>query len=178
MNTLSSAKPWYKELWFWLLVSPMLTLVVSVPVMLTTAFKGADDRVLDNYYKEGRMINHRFEEHALAVQLGVTGVLAFDWTVGELWFTAEKPLTSNNLDLYFSHPANANKDFSLTLKQVSPNRYRADLDGMERGRWYISLQGTVNHEGVESHWRIPSDVNLANVDASNRTSKELIATTH
>ena len=178
MNTLSPAKPWYKELWFWLLISPMLTLIVSVPVMITTAFKGADDRVLDKYYKEGRMINHRFEEHALAVELGVGGTVQVDWAVGELWFLSTEVLPSNSLDIQFSHPANADKDFTLTLKQVSPKRYRADLVQLERGRWYISLLGVVSDNGVEKKWRIPSDINLTDVDSTNRTRKELFATSH
>ncbi|HEY7773543.1 MAG TPA: FixH family protein [Marinagarivorans sp.] len=175
------AKSWYKELWFWLLISPMLTLFVSVPIMLTTAFKGADDRVLDNYYKEGRMINHRFEEQALAFELGISGVIEFDWVIGELSFTSSQALTSPSIDVQFSHPAEAAQDFTITLRRMSPTRYRADLESLSRGRWYLSVRGTVAATGADQEsraWRIPDEINLADADASNRTRKTLIATAH
>ena len=157
MTTEVAAKPWYKETWFWLLISPMLTLIVSVPIMLTTAFKGADDRVLDDYYKEGRMINNRFEAKALALEHDITASIEFDWVTGEAWLNANQPLPSDSLRLFFSHPAKADLDFSLTLKQVSAQRYRADIPSMARGRWYLELEGDIEGET----WRISDEVNLA-----------------
>lgn len=142
MNTQTVAKPWYKETWFWLLISPMLTLIVTIPIMITTAFKGADDRVLDNYYKEGRMINHRFEELALAVELNIGGLLKLDWQTGELWFESNQALEGASIQVDFSHPARADLDFSLPLKAVDATRFRADLSVMQKGRWYFVLQGT------------------------------------
>lgn len=154
------AKPWYKELWFWLLISPMLTLIVTVPIMLTTAFKGADDRVIDDYYKEGRMINNRFEAQALALTRGISGQLDFDWTVGEVWFVANTSLSEASLNLGFSHPAKAELDFSLTLKKASAKRYRADLPSMYKGRWYIYLEGGLTDGEGEKVWRLSETVNL------------------
>ena len=187
------AKPWFRELWFWLLISPMLTLIVTVPIMITTAFKGADDRVLDNYYKEGRMINHRFEEQALAVSLNIAGVMEFDWQTGELWFEANQTLSNMNLVVEFSHPAYANLDFVLPLKSVDSRRFRADLVPMEKSRWYFTLQGAMKAEdstkdnstkdnsakdnSLTKIWRVPGEVNLA--DSKNAISKvELKAVEH
>lgn len=172
------AKPWFKELWFWLLISPMLTLIVSVPIMVTTAFKGADDRVLDDYYKEGRMINHRFEEQTLAFELGISGVIEFDWVVGELSFTANQELDSASIDVQLSHPADAAQDLTMTLRKTSATRYRADIDSLSRGRWYLSVQGIVQQGEQERAWRIVDEINLADVDANNRTKKILIAIVH
>ncbi|WP_054113839.1 FixH family protein [Marinagarivorans algicola] len=199
MHTEEIAKPWYREVWFWLLVSPMLTLIVTVPIMITTAFNGADDRVLDNYYKEGRMINHRFEEQALAVKLKIGGVITFDWQTGELWFNANQAISKTQLVVAFSHPADAALDFSLPLKQVDTQRFRADLTSMQKGRWYFALQGTLEealapqplkatpapagiHKAYEQKaslniWRIPGEVNLA--DATDGVSRvELKAVAH
>ncbi len=194
MHTEDIAKPWYRELWFWLLVSPMLTLIVTVPIMITTAFKGADDRVLDNYYKEGRMINNRFEEQALAVNLKMGGVIVFDWQTGELWFNANQDIAKTHLLVAFSHPANAALDFSLPLKQVDARRFRADLTSMQKGRWYFALQGTLQealapqplkatptpagiHKAYEQKasltiWRITGEVNLA--DATDGVSRVVL----
>lgn len=178
MSIEKEAKPWFRELWFWLLISPMLTLIVTVPIMITTAFKGADDRVLDNYYKEGRMINHRFEEQALAVKLNIAGVIAFDWQTGELWFEANQSLSGMKLVVEFSHPAQANLDFVLPLIQVDSRRFRADLVPMEKSRWYFTLQGLMpGQEDTQEHksqqvWRVPGEVNLA--DAQDGLSKVIL----
>ena len=151
------AKPWYRQLWFWLLISPMLTLIVSVPIMLTTAFKGADDRVIDDYYKEGRMINNHFESLTLAVDLNIGGNLHVDWQTGEVWFVANQPLADDALALNFSHPAKVEFDFAVELRSVDNTRYRGDLPSMQKGRWYMSLQGAY----LGAPWRIASEWDLS-----------------
>lgn len=153
MQQSTPAKPWYKELWFWLLISPMLTLLVSVPIMLTTAFKGADDRVLDNYYKEGRMINHRFEEQKLAVLLNLHGEVAVDQKTRELWVSFKSPINVPQITLAFSHPAKKELDWTVDLTLTGPERYRAALPQVS-GRWYLLLTG--QHQ--EQTWRIPSEI--------------------
>ena len=154
------AKPWYKELWFWLLISPMLTLIVTIPMMITTAFKGADDRVIDDYYKEGRMINNRFDAQRIAFALNLKGELVFDWLSGELWFTANQALPDEILTLLFSHPAKKKFDFSLVLRRVDDFRYRVDLPSMQRSHWYLSLEGL--HD--DAVWRITADAELDATD--------------
>jgi hypothetical protein len=171
-------KPWYRELWFWLLVAPLLTLLVSVPIMLITAFKGADNRVVDNYYHEGRMINHRFEEQALAVELGISGQLGFDWASGEVWFISNKLLDVPALNLLFSHPSRANQDFQVVLYNVGERRYRADLSSMSKGRWYIALQGIDPSQTPLKPWRLLAEINIAPKDGFETDYFELAATLH
>ncbi len=154
------AKPWYRELWFWLLISPMLTLIVTIPLMISTAFKGADDRVIDDYYKEGRMINHRFEAQRMAVALNIRADIVFDWESGELWLTVNQSLPDETLTLLFSHPAKAKFDFSLLLRRVDELRYRVDLPSMQRSHWYLSLEGLSNAKV----WRISADTDLGTTD--------------
>lgn len=153
MQQTNPVKPWYKELWFWLLVSPMLTLLVSVPIMLTTAFKGADDRVLDNYYKEGRMINHRFEEQKLASLLNLHGDIVVDQEAGLLQVNFKSPINVPEITLEFSHPAKKELDWTQTLKLTGPERYSAPINDAA-GRWYVLLTG--KHQ--DKTWRIPSEI--------------------
>lgn len=167
MQQTTPAKPWYKELWFWLLVSPMLTLLVSVPIMLTTAFKGADDRVLDNYYKEGRMINHRFEEQKLASLLNLHGDIVVDLDTGLLQIIFKSPINVPEISVEFSHPAKKELDWTQTIKLTGPDRYSGSVDEVA-GRWYVVLTG--EHQGQV--WRIPTEIVI---EPSGRSSQSFRA---
>lgn len=167
MQSVNNAKPWFKELWFWLLISPMLTLLVSVPIMLTTAFKGADDRVLDNYYKEGRMINHRFEEQKLAALLNLQGAISVNPSTQELSVLFKTPMNAPTITLEFSHPAAKERDFIVELSLTSPEHYWGMLPKVS-GRWYVLLTG--KHQ--DRLWRIPAEITI---EAEGRTEQSFIA---
>ncbi len=155
----------YREPWFWLLLSPMLTLIVSVPIMLTTAFRDADDRVLDDYYKEGRMINSRFETEILASQLGIAGEVMIDRALQEVWFITTPTLDIPTIELQLSHPAKAAWDHTLTLKQTTPGRFRAELPTLHGDRWYLMLLGQAPTQALPDgetgrRWRLHAEVRL------------------
>ncbi|WP_280522441.1 FixH family protein [Cellvibrio mixtus] len=79
-----NAKPWYREFWFWFVFSPLIYIIIMCSITVTIALKGADDVIVDNYYKEGRMINQALEQDQRARDLGLSGDLRFDRTTGEV----------------------------------------------------------------------------------------------
>ena len=110
-------KPWYRQFWAWFILSPLIVVVIVSSITVTLAVKGADDRVLDDYYKEGRMINMRLDQDLLAQSLSVRADLQFDQELKELTLQldlkeAELP---SQLLLELSHPAKADLDQSLII---------------------------------------------------------------
>ena len=65
--------PWYKQFWAWFILTPLIVVVLVWIPFLTIVVKNADDTVIDNYYKEGRMINQRADQDRRAQTLGLAG---------------------------------------------------------------------------------------------------------
>jgi len=156
-------KPWYRQPWAWFILTPLITVVISCSVMVSIAFKHADDVVIDNYYKEGRMINQRLDEDVAAKALGIKGQLKVDGEVGELLLTisSNKPLAQNML-VYFDHPLETDLDQKFVLTEVAPGYYRADIESRLQYRWYIRIEPKVMDESLR--WRVVGELNLSNSD--------------
>lgn len=155
------AKPWYREPWCWLVLAPLLLAVLGSIFAGVLAYKGADDRVVDDYYRVGKGINNQFEADKRAVALGLTAEVVFDTQTGEVWLSLQGlPDTQTPLDLVLSHPFKAALDQTLRLKPVSQGRYRADLANLALGRWYLSLSPAVLDDA--HGWRLLGEINLQN----------------
>ena len=124
------------------------------------AYKGADDRVVDDYYSLGKTINNRFEADKRAVALGLSAEVVFDLQTGEIWLSLEGLPSAPPLDLVLSHPFKASLDQTLRLKPVSQGRYRADFAQLAIGRWYLSLTPAQVDEA--STWRLLGEIDLNN----------------
>ncbi len=159
--------PWYKQFWAWFVLAPLLTVMIAWIPFMTIAVKDADDVVIDNYYKEGRMINQRVDEDRHAQELGLNGTLQFDLDVGDVLLTmsADKAdyLLPETLALYLDHPVEADNDHVITLHQIIPGRYRGELDSRLDYRWYVRLEPEVeaNADGtVSRYWRLLGELDL------------------
>ncbi|GAA5315592.1 MAG: FixH family protein [Candidatus Pelagadaptatus aseana] len=157
-------KPWYRQTWAWFVLSPLILIVFVGAGLLAISFKGADDVVKDNYYKVGRMINQSIEEDLAAKQLGLTGELVFDMTVGEviLKLTADDmSVLPEALALGLDHPVEADYDLRLTMRKVSEGYYIAELDHAMDNRWYIRLSPVVPEDSSGVKWRIVGEIDLS-----------------
>jgi len=149
--------PAYKEPWFWAVMGPLLVVIVVSVSMAVVAVRVADDRVEDDYYKEGRMINKRFAEEEAAIAMAVQGDLEFDFTTHEVFANLQSRKQPAELVLSFSHPSDSQQDLSLVLKRVGEGRYRADLPNLSEVRWYVIIGN--NGEGKDS-WRVSTEVDF------------------
>ena len=57
-SNVTDDKPWFKQFWPWFLIILPGTVVIASLATVIIAFKGADDVVSKDYYKEGLAINH------------------------------------------------------------------------------------------------------------------------
>lgn len=149
----------WKEPWFWMVLGPLILTIVTSLVFVYIAVSGADQRVVDDYYTEGKAINHRFEADKLAVTLGVGASVQVDTVSGEA-LVELRGLTvlPPQLTLYFSHPVKATEDLTVQLKKINASRYRVDLPKPLTGRWYLHL--TPADTTTEKKWRLVGELNL------------------
>ncbi len=136
--------PWYREFWFWFVFGPLIFIIVLCAFTVTIALKGADDVVVDNYYKEGQMINQVLEQDKRAEAMGLVGDLRFDKLTGDVMLTiAHAPedaeLMPEQLLLFMAHPVKATQDQQIMLKRIAPGEYRGALDQEPQFNWYLTL---------------------------------------
>lgn len=159
---MSTAKPAYKEVWFWAVFSPLLIIAAVCAVLLRFALVGADDRVTGEYYKEGRMINERFAAESLAQDQQVHGVAAFDRAAQRVEVTLEGSVAPDQVRLTLSHPAEQTQDRTYILPQIRPGHYRAPLSAMPSGRYYLLVEAG---EG-DAKWRVASEIDFTRADTA------------
>ncbi len=139
-----SQKPWYRQFWFWFVFSPLIYIMIMCSITVTIALKGADDVIIDNYYKEGRMINQTLEQDKRAQALGLSGNLSFDRTTGEVMLAITNPpadasLMPEQMLLLMGHPVKAAKDQLISLRAIAPGQYRGELVAEPEFSWYLTL---------------------------------------
>jgi hypothetical protein len=166
-------QPWYREFWAWFILAPLILVVAVSSVTVSIAVLNQDDIVVDNYYKEGRMINNRFEQEDHARAMGLAGELRFDRVVGEIYLTlsAHEPLPPQLL-LALDHPAQAEQDTEVQLTQIAPGHYRASLDRGIAGHWYIRVQPHVEAQIAEGPWRLKAEIDFAQTESVRFTLDE------
>jgi len=154
--------PWYRQPWAWFIIAPLIAVVCSSSVLVYLAVVDGDDVVMDNYYKEGRLINQRLEQDLQAQSLNIKGQLDFDLDSGEVFLSlySDGDLPAELL-LLLNHPASADLDQQLTLRKISDNRYRGDLESVLRYRWYLRLLPELNRQNQNSaKWRLLAEIDF------------------
>ncbi|WP_317930751.1 FixH family protein [Halioxenophilus sp. WMMB6] len=169
MTSEPGSKPWYREFWAWFILAPLIASIILSGMMVFTAVRFGDDEVTVDYYKKGRLINQSMEQVELAASLGLSADITFDLELGEVLLrlqeSANTPLPEE-LTLYLDHPVSEELDRILTLKEVAPGYYRADLDSRPDFRWYLRLVPgdapitTAEEATAPEHWRLNGEIDF------------------
>jgi uncharacterized protein len=153
------ARSAWREPWFWFVFTPLILVVLACIPFVYLAFNGADERVIDDYYTEGKAINHRFASDKLAERLGVRAHLQLDTQSGEVFCDLEgMAVYPAALSLHLSHPLRSARDQTFRLKKINAQRYRADIDQLYVGRWYVVLSPV--DEAPDATWRLLGEMDL------------------
>ncbi len=140
-------KPWYRQFWPWFLIALPATVVIAGVSMIFVAREGADDLVVDEYYKDGLAINRKLEKQKRAEQLGISARLIISGS--DITVHMSGPVNAGQLKLALSHPLESDRDFEIFLVQSLPGEYRGSLATAVAPRWHWILEA----EG-ESDWRL------------------------
>lgn len=152
--TKTAGKPW-----FWLVMAPLLFSVITSLIFVYIAVVGADQRVVDDYYTEGKTINHRFEADKLATKLGVGASVRIDLATGDAFVDISGlDYYPDSLSLHFSHPVKSTDDLTLAMNKVNTSRYRVELPRKISGRWYVQLSSVATEN--DQKWRLVGELDL------------------
>lgn len=139
-HTAEHLLPWYRQVWFWMVVGPLVFIVLLCAITVSMAFHYSDDVVADNYYKEGRAINQVLHQDEQALALGLTADIRFDRITNEVLVSIKNNKSlPKKLLLFMDHPVKKNKDQYLFLQEILPGEYRAELTTRPEYLWYLSL---------------------------------------
>lgn len=158
----ATPSPWYREPWFWLVMSPLVLVVVVSFFMVSIAVRHSDDVVSDTYYKESRLYHHRAEQDQHARELNLAGVLLFspDEKIVTLDLRGELEYPEKLL-LSLSHPVEADMDEHILLEQVSVGRYRGEVKAPLQHRWYLQVIPELNpQEFRNAQWRLKGEIDF------------------
>lgn len=164
--------PWYREFWFWFVFGPLIFIIVLCCFTVTIALKNSDDVVVDNYYKEGQMINQVLEQDKRAEQLGLSGQVRFDATTGEVFLSLanapeDEALAPAQLLLFMAHPVKAAKDHQILLKRIAPGEYRGEVEKEPRFAWYLTLYPVASLEQRKSApWILNGKIDFAETQST------------
>jgi len=146
--------PWYREPWPWILFGMPGAVVVASLITFVIAYRGQDELVVDDYYKEGLGINRTLARNRHALELGLSGQLHVDSGGVKLSLRgnneAELP---RQVIVTFTHPTRAELDQSVKLDQA-PDGYRGVMHPLVAGRWQIQI------EDEARTWRLASVTQL------------------
>ncbi len=151
--------PWYRQGWFWFIVSIPMASVCLGTTMLIVAFTNPDTLVKDDYYRDGKAINQVIARNLHAETLQLSADINIDELTGEVLvqLNSLEDQYPKTLQLSFLSPTLEKEDQTLTLQQISPDRFIGQLESKFTGRRYIHLEtisAQESHKPSEDGWLI------------------------
>lgn len=164
--------PWYREFWFWFVFGPLIFIIIMCGFTVSIALKNADDVIIDNYYKEGRMINQTLDQDKRAKALGLTAELRFDRTTGEIivkfpQLPADPAVVPQSLLLFMGHPVKAAQDLQVVVNAMAPGHYRGELATEPKYAWYLTLYPVTDlSQRNQAEWTLSGEINFETGDST------------
>lgn len=146
--------PWYKQFWPWFLILVPLSSMIFSLNYAKLAVTTDNDLVVDEYYKEGRVINTRLDKIELAQTLNISTFLNINGDSVALTFNSGAPKQGQALRLNFYHVTIAARDFELLLTRDAVGVYRGSHSTDIIGKWKVSLTP------LDEQWKIQKTMNL------------------
>ena len=143
--------PWYRQFWPWFLILLPASVVVASLYTMYIAYRGADDLVVDEYYKDGLAINRQIEKEQRSLQLGISARPTF--AGDHVTVQIAGPVDAASLNLLLSHPLEADRDFAVKLARIAPGIYQAVLPAAVAPHWHWTL----TPDQLDG-WRLDGDI--------------------
>jgi hypothetical protein len=142
------SKPWYRQLWPWLLMSGPAAVLVAGAITTWIAFASADGLVAEDYYKEGLAINKVLAREEAARSRGIDAAVSIVSAKLTVRISGEAPAV---VFAHLVHGTRAGHDLRLRLARSASGLYEAELPPLPAGRWQVSI------EDPQGRWRIVRD---------------------
>lgn len=168
-NNSKDNAPWYRQFWCWFVFAPLILIVIVCSVFVSLAVNNSDDVIIDNYYKQGRMINQTFDQDKRALELQLEAEGHFDLETGEVVVTFAAKHHAIGLPseilLVLSHPAKIDFDQHIPLRQTEQGMYRGELAERPANIWYVLVYAAPTFDlRNEAEWIIAGQINFEERD--------------
>lgn len=147
--------PWYAHRWPWLLMLGPAAVVVAGVHTTWLAYSNQDALVVDDYYKQGKAINHDLRRDRVAAGMQMQAALRYDaaaGTIGGTLHSLGQPL-AGSFALQLVHSTQPEKDIRMTIRTDAQGRFSAALPMLDIARWAVQV------EPVERDWRLHGEWN-------------------
>ena len=145
MNNEGRVKPWYRELWPWLLMSGPAVVLVAGAATTWIAFASADGLVAEDYYKQGLGINRRLAREDAARKLAISAAIRIEASSIRVELRGAAP---EAVFVHLAHATRAGHDVRLRLAPSPGGAYAPELPPLPAGRWRAVI------EDPRGAWRI------------------------
>lgn len=147
-------KPWYKQFWPWFLIAIPLSSFGMGFFIFHIATTTNNSLVIDDYYKEGKVINARLDKIEKARQRNISTELVINDTAIAVKFLSGTPTTGEALKLTFYHVTLEDLDTSALLSLDASGVYRGVVDHALEGKWQVTLTP------LDESWKVQSTLYL------------------
>jgi hypothetical protein len=157
--TMTTATPWWKQRWPWLLMAGPALVVVAGTYTGWLAFSQQDALVVGDYYKQGKAINQDLRRDRLASSLGLSVSLGYDATqgllAGQLRRRTDDHGRTERLFVHLSHATLPEKDIKLVVQPDEFGMFQINLPMLERSRWVVLVEGEKRDWRLAGTWSWP-----------------------
>lgn len=143
-----SVRPWYRQLWPWLLISGPAAVIVAGAATIWIAFASADGLVAEDYYRQGLAINRRIAREEAARRLGLQATVTLEAQRVRVELRGQKP---EALFVHLAHATRAGHDVRVRLAPQPSGVYEGEVGPLPRGRWRVVI------EDPRGTWRIAQE---------------------
>lgn len=145
---MTTARPWYRHVWPWLLMLPPAASVAFWAIILAT-MASPPSLVVDDYAKIGLTYTEDRSRAAAAREQGVTARLQADRAGGHISLALTHGGNApERLSLTLAHALDAARDRSVVLERNAAGVYHGELGGPFSGERRVAL------EPEDGRWRL------------------------
>jgi len=157
VDRVNSAKPWYAQIWPWLLMLGPFLVVIAATYTGWIAFTRQDAMVVDDYYKQGNAINQDLRRDAAATNLGLSLNFQYDTAAGKMvgrLSSFGNPLPGA-IRINLVHATQPEKDVHLFAKLDSRGEFEVALPVLDKARWQVSVENENREWRLNGVWKWP-----------------------
>lgn len=151
------AKPWYAQLWPWLLMLGPVLAILACAYTGWLAFSKQDAMVVDDYYRQGKAINQDLRRDRVATSLGLSFDARYDAAAGKLngaLLGFGKPV-AGKVRILLAHPTQPEKDITLEAQLDQLGGFSVGLPMLERARWQMLIESERRNWRLSGVWMWP-----------------------
>ena len=153
-------KPWYRQVWPWLLMTPPALAVVFGIVFFIVSSRTFDGLVADDYYKEGLTVVDLVDKHKRAQDLGLSAHASVRADMMSVALSVapgkELPVVALPAVLHLTivRPTHSGLDQQVLLQKGQDGLYSGAFAPLTVGKWVFQI------EDESRTWRMEGAANL------------------